>query len=470
MSGPKGCRLPALLLLLAIARPGLAAESTYEDAPPDGPIDERERPIEKQVEKEPPKKPGPFTGPIQRAVKDWSPVFAESRLDVRFRSYYLYGKRPDNSRREAWTHGGWVRWLSGPLLDRLRFGVGYYTSQRIHAPTDRTGTLLLRPRQGQISVFGEAYAVLKLSEGHESRFYRQIYDLPYLNKHDDRMVPNTFEGYSVQGKFPASGWRPGFTYVAGWVTRIKSRASDRFLPISEQAGAGESKRGLAMAGALFELTPDIHVGVINHHVRDVLNLFYTTADWTRRLSDDWAVKAEVHYTDQRSTGDDLLTGSSFDTHFLAGRIGASYRGATLTLAMTTTSSEREIISPWGSRPSPVNRMLENFDRAGEDAWDVELIYNFKEQGIPGLTVFGSYTRGSDSRDSDTRQSLPDRYEFDLTGDYRLQKGPLRGLWLRVRGAFGNERDGGDSQNELRIILNYDWPVLGPTKSGRRFTR
>ncbi len=462
MSGSKRRGITALLLLLAIAHAGIAAESDYEDAPPDVPIDERKSPIEKHLEEELPDEAGPHTDPIRRAVRGWAPVLADSTLSARFRSYYLYGKLVDNSRREAWTYGGWLRWKSGLLLDRIRFGIGFYTSQPIHAPSDRDGTQLLRPRQRPFSVFGETYAAVELAEGHELRLYRQLYDIPYLNKHDNRMAPNSFEGYSVQGALPASGWRPGVRYITGWVSRIKERNSDRFISMAEQAGAGDAKRGLAMAGIELTLTPDVRVGVLNHHVPDVLNIFYTKADWTRRLSDDLALSAEVHYTQQRSTGDDLLTGSSFDTYFLAGFVGASYRGATLSFAMSTTSDEQRIRSPYGSRPSPVDRMLRSFDRADEEAWDAALIYNFKAHGLPQLTVFGSYTRGTGARIAEPRESLPDQSELDLTADYRVKRTRLRGLWVRVRGAFLNQR-GGDSQNELRIILNYDWPVLGPTK-------
>jgi hypothetical protein len=78
-------------------------------------------------------------------------------------------------------------------------------------------------------------------------------------------------------------------------------------------------------------------------------------------------------------------------------------------------------------------------------------------------VFGSYTRGTGARNPETRASLPDQSEVDLTADYHLKRTRLRGLWVRLRGAFVNQSSGSGSQNELRIILNYDWPVLGPTK-------
>jgi hypothetical protein len=459
------------LCLLAAPWPGRAGESHYQEAPPELPIDEVKRQPEKQFEEEEvPDEASPFTGRLRQAIARWPSFLGESRLDVRFRSYYLYGKLVDNSRREAWTYGGWIRWRSGWWRDRLKLTTALYSSQPIHAPSDRDGTELLRARQRRFSVFGENHATLRVAEDHTVRLYRQLYELPYLNKDDGRMAPNSFEGYSIQGSFPQAGRRPGIRYVVGWISRMKSRDSDRFVSMGEQAGAiGDPKRGLAMAGLLFDLTPEIHFGTFHQHVPDVLDTFYTMVDWKRRLSDRFSVRAVLQHTDQRSNGDNLLTGSSFNTYLVSGLVGFSYRAATLTFAMSTTSDEQDIQTPYGSSPSPLNRMLYSFDRADEDAWSVDLVYRLSDLGLPGLTVFGSYSRGSDARDAATGLKLPDRYEVDLTADYRVQRGPLRGFWARVRGAFVRERDGGGTQNELRVIFNYDFHALGPTKDRPRQT-
>jgi hypothetical protein len=52
-------------------------------------------------------------------------------------------------------------------------------------------------------VLGEAYATIRQGS-HELILYRNEIDLPYVNKRDNRMPPNTFEGYKVRGKFSLS--------------------------------------------------------------------------------------------------------------------------------------------------------------------------------------------------------------------------------------------------------------------------
>ena len=57
-------------------------------------------------------------------------------------------------------------------------------------------------------------------------------DLPYMGKHDLRMIPNTFEAIGVGNK-PGDG----FAYMAGYVDSIKYKDSDDFIPMSEAAAS-----------------------------------------------------------------------------------------------------------------------------------------------------------------------------------------------------------------------------------------
>jgi hypothetical protein len=101
-------------------------------------------------------------------------------------------------------------------------------------------------------------------------------------------------------------------------------------------------------------------------------------------------------------------------------------------------------------------MREDFDRAGEDAWQVGIAYDFARLGLEGLSAFANYAEGYGARNSETRESLPNEREFEITADYKPNLGFLHGFWLRVRGAVV-ERDG--TSTELRVILNYAIPVL-----------
>ena len=85
---------------------------------------------------------------------------------------------------------------------------------------------------------------------------------------------------------------------------------------------------------------------------------------------------------------------------------------------------------------------------------------FAEIGLPGLSSFVNYARG-DTPDSGSN-AAPDQRELDITIDYRFQSRVLKGLWLRARAAFvdqDNDVGGTGDVEDIRLILNYDLPIL-----------
>jgi hypothetical protein len=142
----------------------------------------------------------------------------------------------------------------------------------------------------------------------------------------------------------------------------------------------------------------------------------------------------------------------------------SYRNFTLSAGFTTTNSEMEIQSPFGSYPGFVSLMRRDFNRAGEDAWQVGVAYDFGRLGLDGLSAFANYAEGYGARDSETRESLPNEIreslpnerEFNITVDYKPKFGFLGGFWLRLRGAVV-ETD--RKSTDLRVIFNHELPVL-----------
>jgi hypothetical protein len=103
-------------------------------------------------------------------------------------------------------------------------------------------------------------------------------------------------------------------------------------------------------------------------------------------------------------------------------------------------------------------MQAKFDRAGEDAWRAGLSFDSKTMGVDGLSAFVDYARGNTPDAGDA--ASPDQEEFDFTVDYQLKNGLFDGLWLRVRASFLDQHGPtGRDTDEIRLILNYDLPVL-----------
>jgi hypothetical protein len=70
-------------------------------------------------------------------------------------------------------------------------------------------------------VLGHAFVRLKRGE-HRFTVGRQDSKLPYVNRQDSRMVPNTFAG-AVLGRGTR---KTRFAWVAGWIAEMKKRNSN----------------------------------------------------------------------------------------------------------------------------------------------------------------------------------------------------------------------------------------------------
>ena len=428
----------------------IASESSLEDEPPPesveglrGPLAEgfRER-VRKQT----------LFPRLAEALEDAPPFFRDTELHLAPRAYYLRRRNEDNSRSEAWALGGSLVYRSGRWRDLLSVGAAAYTSQRLLGKQSEGGTRLLERSNDGYTVLGQAYAQLHWRE-HALTLYRQELDLPYVNGQDSRMTPNTFEGFVAQGS------EGPIDYAAGHLLQIKRRNEDHFVSFSEAAGpASGPHEGLSLLGVRWRLTENLSVGAVDYWVKDVLNVLYAEVDWHLPLAGELGLRAQAQFTHQKSVGDDRLTGDAYETWVVGGRLAASYKSALLSFAFSTTDREASIRSPFGSYPGYLSLMQLDFNQAGEDAFGLAASYHFGRLGIPQLSWHVSAVWGEGARDA-ARNELADQRELDLTLDYRFEKGGLRGLWLRLRGSNvhidGEPRD----SNEVRVILNYDIPIL-----------
>lgn len=461
----------ALVLLLGIASSSAANEASLESEPTVADVEEIAGPIEKdaaekeqqeeedqEVKEEEEKQPEKQRARARRWLRENAPFLGDLRLNLRPRSYYFFDRDQQKDKREAWAAGGALDLRTSWWEGRLAAGATLFTSQRLVGKKSRDGTKLLKPGQNSFTVLGTSYARLRYAR-QEFTLYRQTLSYPYLNRQDNRMVPNTFEGYVYRGDMTPLPWIGRLRILGGWVTQMKERDSDHFRHISEVAGIENSRHGLALAGILAEPNENLNFGAINHFVKDTINIAYTEANFTWPITDTLGGRISGQFTHQRSVGDNSLTGSSFDTWMVGGVLTVSWRNATVRAAFNSIDKEARIRSPFGSYPGYVSMMQKNFRRAGEDAWSVGLSYDFRDVGAPGLSAVLRYSAGHGARDATTKSSLPDQNEVNLTLDYRLQGGTLKNLWFRFRGSSAKIQGERPRSNQVRLVVNYDFSVL-----------
>ncbi len=440
-----------LFLLLLASHPCHAQESILNDQPVTPSVTEEPVAIKPTADE---RIGAGLLTPYLKKLADLPPVIRHLELGWNTRSYYFNRNRFESGRKEAFTLGGALRVGTGWLADHFKIAATLFTSQKLIGKQNRDGTLLLRPRQRSYTVLGEAYGTIRYRD-HAITLYRHKMDLPYVNRNDSRMTPNTFEGYKGRGKFTFLD-SSVVEYGLGYLDKIKLRNANEFVSMSKAAGVDGASHGMFYGGVRISPLENIHLGAINYYVEDTINIAYVELDYLYSFSDDLAIRMRTQFSHQQSVGGNDLTGSSFDTWVLGGRLAMSYRNATLSAGFTTTDSEMEIQSPFGSYPGFVSLMRRDFNRAGEDAWQVGVAYDFGRLGLDGFSAFANYAEGYGARDSVTRESLPNERELNITIDYKPKSGFLGGFWLRLRGAVV-ETD--QTSTDLRVIFNHELPVL-----------
>jgi len=377
---------------------------------------------------------------------------AGSKFILKPRAYYMDRDRDKNQDNVGFALGGAVQYLSGWALDRLQLRATAYTSQDIYGPSDKDGTQLFLPGPEGFTVLGEANAVLRFTENDVFRAGWQLFELPYLGSDDSRMVPNTFEALAL-----GNASQQGLAYIVSYVDKIKRRNDDDFIPMSEAAGVANGDDGVIMAGARYVFADGTEIAAIDQQTTDVFNTLFAKIERRFTLANERSLKAFLQYTDQRSVGDDLL--GEFETGLLAAKVEYAWGNATLRLGASTTGSEKGIQKPYGNAANYLSVIIENFDRASEDAWMIGGNYNFQRVGPGELSMFANIVTG-ETPDTGPVAS-PDETEYDLTLDYRIKEGAAKNLWVRVRAAYVDQDDavGGDDVIDLRLIVNWDFSVL-----------
>jgi hypothetical protein len=376
-------------------------------------------------------------------------AFEDTDWTFQARSYYLDRDKYDDSESEAWALGGSAGFKTGYFRDRFAFGATLYGSAPLYAPDEKDGTLLLKPGQEGYAVLGEAYAEILFSDDVRMTIGARGFDTPYLNRNDSRMTPNTFLAAVVQG-LHETGDKGTWRWGGGYFDKIKERNSDEFVSMSDDAGAS-IKRGVYAGGANYS-KGDFSIGAINYWSSNVINIFYTEAKYGMPVGDTAKLKFAAQYSDQRSVGDNRLTGNDFDAHQWGVKAELGVGGALLTAAYTDAGGDRDMTAPWSGYPGYTSVQVEDFNRAGEEAWLLRLGYTFPKE--TGFSAYALYVAGSDP----DAASAYGRGETDFNLQWSPPEGTLKGLMVRLRYAVVAQDDPGDTDlKDLRVMVFYDLP-------------
>ena len=372
------------------------------------------------------------------------------KLSAQLRSYYMQRDYQRSGVQEALALGGWLSYRS-PALKGLSLGITGYTSQPLgFDDPDRDGTSLLAAGQNGYVVLGEAFLQGKWG-GFTARAGRQIIDTPMINPNDCRMTPITHEAGLVEYRM-----KNGLALSAAHVIGIKGWNDTSFPAMSRFAGVGGDEP-VSLAGAVWTPNKKLTVQAWEYLCYNFMNMLYGQVDYVTELVPGVSLTVSGQAFHQRDIGDAL--GGTFNTG-QGGLMGMlAWKGWEITLGFTSADKNHDIVNPWGGYPGYTSIMEEDNDRAGEETLLFGLKYDFSHLGVKGLSA---YTSNTASRTPDHgAHASPNQTEHDLTVDYILPGGVLKGFWIRARYSYVDQDNalGGEDYSDFRIILNLPIELL-----------
>jgi hypothetical protein len=381
----------------------------------------------------------------------------DTTFSVQLRSFDLDRENFNGSDSQAWALGGSAGVKTGYFGNFAALGATVYTSQRLQGPLDEDGTKLLQPGQQAYTAIGELYGQFRLTDRISAIVGRRGFDTPFINTQDSLMTPNTFDVYAVQGVLGTADDTTSLRFGAGFFDKIKPRNAEDFESMATAAGArGGVDRGVAAGGGNFK-TGQFSIGAIEYYCSDIMNIIYAETKYAIPLANRVTLRVAAQYTDQHSTGEELLTGKHFSAAQNGFKAEIAVGPALFTVARTVTAvgtrsatgSGTDMRNPWGGYPGYTAVQIENFYRGGENATLTRAAYNFPR--VTGLSIYALMVHGS-------TPAVYEQYaqtEYDANLQWVAQAPRLRGLTLLVRYGHVQQQSAADQhENELRLVAYY----------------
>ena len=152
-------------------------------------------------------------------------------FQAHIRSYYFFQNFESGEKREASVIGGELSWHPTIVKDVLTANAALVTSQKIYAPEDRDGTLLLAPNQESYTALSE-YSLRFMKDWLVINVGARKYNSPIISTSDARQSPITHRGIDINYRIDANNY-VGIAVLEG----IKFLNSNKFVHLYELAAS-----------------------------------------------------------------------------------------------------------------------------------------------------------------------------------------------------------------------------------------
>jgi len=301
--------------------------------------------------------------------------------------------------------------------------------------------------------------------------------LPILVSNDGRLLPQTFEGATIQSKEIDN-----LTINAGQLTHAMGRASSNHTGLSV-AGATQDSNKFRYGGLDYKLTKDLTLQYYYSNLEDFYKQHFLGATHLFQIDKDQSFKTDLRWFDSSSDGKNGQTGYIFNNNNGYAKNRGEVDNKTWSAIFTYTLGGNSFLLGhqrvsddggfvWVGQGSLANEgaggssfylftdsMLNQFAKAGENTTFGQYAYDFAGLGVPGLKASVSYLKGEDGRNANGNGTFSE-WERDARIDYVIQQGPLKGLGTSLRqGVYRSGFSTAVDKDQTRLIFNYTYNFL-----------
>lgn len=379
-----------------------------------------------------------------------------------------------NKTKAEWSQAIILDYKSGFTEGTVGFGIDVYAATGIKldsGPNRTADTFPQRSNGKSVDNFGKlgGTAKVKLSET-VLRVGTLMPRLPVIQSNlEGRLLPQVFTGGMV-----TSNEIEGLTANLGHIDRVNQRSSsdhERMQMNVLAKGLRDKKTGNTLTGKNnknytsnsfdfatlnYKWNDSLATGYSFARLQDLYKQHMIDAVHVLPLGDKRSLKTDVRVSRSTNDGDFNVDNKAFSGmttyNFGFNKLGLGYQKMTGKTGFAYVN---------GTDPFLVNYVA-NRDFAAKDeaSWQIRHDYNFAGVGIPGLTMFNRYVKGTgaDMGRVAGKKKEGREWERDFDISYAFQEGALKNFNVRWRNSTVRSNVNKDLDDN-RLILAYTLPLL-----------
>lgn len=373
-----------------------------------------------------------------------------------------------NKTREEWSQAFILDYQSGFTEGTIGVGIDVYGAVGIKLDSGLTADTLPKGSNGKSKDnFGKLTGTFKAKL---SETVLQVGTLkprlPMLQANlQGRLLPQLFTGGMI-----TSNEVNGLTATLGHIDRVNHRSSNNHermemnvagkrlydkkgqKPITGGNRNNYTSNSFDLANLNYKWSDSLTTGYSFGRLEDMYKQHIVNAVHVVSLGDQRSLKTDLRVSRSSSDGDIRV-----DNKALSAMMTYSFGFNKLGLGYQKMTGDTGYAYVQGSDPFLVNYIANReFGAKDEKSWQVRHDYNFAGLGIPGLTMFNRYVKGTGADIGTSKDGREWERDFDIS--YAFQAGTLKNMHVRWRNSTVRTNITKDLDDN-RIIIGYTLPLL-----------